>query len=433
MNDDGWPDIYVGNDFHENDYLYLNNQDGTFSEVLTERLQHTSRFSMGVDLADINNDGLREIFSLDMLPEDPGILKSSLSEDGYDVFKFKLGFGYNPQFSRNTLQLNNGDGTFSEIGAFAGVEASDWSWTPLFIDFDHDGLRDLFISNGIPRRMNDIDYINFKTNSELKYREEFNDIRNNELDFIDKMPEIKLPNKFYRNGGGLQFEDIEHQIDGALPSYSSSAVAVDLDNDGDLDVVTNNIKDKPFVYENKLNAPGAVYRIKVIGGEGNRDGIGSSVVVARGSKRIVYDYYPVRGYQSSVQAPLHVSVGPTAGIDSILFIWPDRTYTKLDTAVSSEPIEVVYRNDLPAYSGYADATATDRSSLRDITERAGINFSHRENPFVDFTREPLMPKMASTEGPALAVGDVNGDGLEDFFRRQRETGTGRCLPARRRR
>ena len=242
IDNDGWPDIYVGNDFHENDYLYLNNQDGTFREVLTERMRHTSRFSMGVDIADINNDGHREILSLDMLPEDPHILKSSLGEDGFDVFRFKLGFGYNPQFSRNTLQLNNGDGSFSEIGAFAGVNASDWSWGALFFDFDHDGLRDLFISNGIPRRMNDIDYINFKTNSDLKFREEFNDIRDNELGFIDKMPEIKLKNKFYVNRGNLTFYDASGAVGGVDVSYSSSSVYVDLDNDGDLDVVANNIE-----------------------------------------------------------------------------------------------------------------------------------------------------------------------------------------------
>ncbi|MEM1359922.1 MAG: VCBS repeat-containing protein, partial [Bacteroidota bacterium] len=233
LNADGWPDLYIGNDFHENDYLYLNNQDGTFREVLTERMEHTSRFSMGVDIADINNDGNPEVFSLDMLPEDPFILKSSLGEDGFDVFKFKLGFGYNPQFSRNTLQLNNGNGSFSEIGAFAGVHASDWSWGPLFFDMDDDGRRDLFVSNGIPRRMNDIDYINFKTNDDLKYKATFNDLKEDDLSFIEKMPEIKLANKFYVNDGNLRFTDRSRDVMGQAVSYSSSAVYADLDNDGD--------------------------------------------------------------------------------------------------------------------------------------------------------------------------------------------------------
>ena len=168
INNDGWPDLYIGNDFHENDYLYLNQQDGTFAEVATQQMAHTSRFSMGVELTDFNNDGGTDIVTLDMLPEDPYILKTSLGEDGYNIFQFKLGYGYQPQFARNHLQLNNQQGHFSEIGRFAGIEATDWSWAPLSFDFDHDGWRDLFISNGIPRRMNDIDYINFKTAQNLE-------------------------------------------------------------------------------------------------------------------------------------------------------------------------------------------------------------------------------------------------------------------------
>ena len=444
VNNDGWPDIYVGNDFHENDYLYLNNQDGTFREVLTEQMQHTSRFSMGVDIADINNDGQRDIFSLDMLPEDPHILKASLGEDGFDVFKFKLGFGYNPQFSRNALQLNNGDGTFSEIGAFAGVEATDWSWAPLFFDFDHDGRRDLFISNGIPRRMNDIDYINFKTNSELKPREEFNDIREQELSFIDKMPEIKLKNKFFRNRGDLRFTDISEGVRSGDVSYSSSAVYVDLDNDGDLDVVTNNIDDEPYVYRNEVvergEVAGAVLRMKVLGPEGNRDGIGSSVVVYAGAERLVYDYYPVRGYQSSVQAPFYVSLGDLKKIDSAVFIWPDQSYQLLNPSDTGNLVKVNYKSGLPKfdYGTEAGPMAQQGYAFADLTDQAGINFTHRENAFVDFTREPLMPNMASAEGPALAVGDVNGDGLDDFFvgssKRERsqlfvQTATGKFLPA----
>ncbi|NJC25352.1 VCBS repeat-containing protein [Neolewinella antarctica] len=428
LNNDGWPDIYVGNDFHENDYLYLNNQDGTFREVLTEMMQHTSRFSMGVDIADINNDGLREVFSLDMLPEDPQILKSSLGEDGFDVFKFKLGFGYNPQFSRNTLQLNNGDGSFSEIGAFAGVEASDWSWGSLFFDFDHDGLRDLFISNGIPRRMNDIDYINFKTNTDLQFREEYNDIRDSELAFIDKMPEIKLKNKFYRNQGNLRFADLSEGIAGGDISYSSSAVYVDLDNDGDLDVVTNNIDDTPYLYRNEYqkNADSsdkgsAWLKIEVRGSEKNRDGVGSVAIVFAGDERMVYDYFPTRGYQSSVQAPLLISLGDPDLVDSVLFVFPDRRYRVLDLVAVDTTITVAYSASLPKYKipvlpiAIGTAQTPDRPVFEDITARSGIDFMHVENAFVDFTREPLMPNMASTEGPALAVGDVNGDGREDFY------------------
>ena len=436
VNNDGWPDIYVGNDFHENDYLYLNNQDGTFREVLTEQIQHTSRFSMGVDIADINNDGHRDVFSLDMLPEDPHILKSSLGEDGFDVFRFKLGFGYNPQFSRNTLQLNNGNGTFSEIGAFAGVEASDWSWGALFFDMNHDGLRDLFISNGIPRRMNDIDYINFKTNSELLYRGEFNDLREDDLEFVDKMPEIKLRNKFYINGGDLRFDDRSDIVTDADVSYSGSAVYVDLDNDGDLDVVTNNIDDQPYIYRNNIvdmgAAAGAWLKIEMQGKKGNRNGIGATAIVYAGEQTISYEHFPTRGYQSSALAPLHVSLGDPALVDSLVFVWPDRRRQSVPLGVVDTTIRLAYDPALllPLLGGapsphYAAPAAAPKVAsgewtaaglaISDITEGAGIDYLHEENSFVDFTREPLMPHMASAEGPGLAVGDVNGDGLEDFF------------------
>ncbi len=198
INLDGYPDIYIGNDFHENDYLYINQQDGTFKEVLTEQIMHTSRFSMGVDIADINNDGWNDILSLDMLPEDPYILKTSLGEDGFDIFQFKIGHGYNHQYARNNLQLNNGNGTFSEIGMFSGVYATDWSWSGLFMDFNYDGYKDIFITNGIPRRMNDIDYVNFRLgDADTKWKTDNNHLEEEELSIIEKMPQIKLKNKFF--------------------------------------------------------------------------------------------------------------------------------------------------------------------------------------------------------------------------------------------
>ena len=192
INMDGWPDIYIGNDFHENDYFYINQKDGTFKEELTEHILQTSRFSMGVDMADINNDGYAEIISLDMHPEDPAILKASLGEDEFGTFQFKLGYGYNHQYARNALHLNNGNGTYSEIGRYANIYATDWSWSPLFFDFDHDGYRDLFISNGIPRRMNDIDYVNFRANSDLKWKGNTNNLEEDDLHLIDKMPQNKI-------------------------------------------------------------------------------------------------------------------------------------------------------------------------------------------------------------------------------------------------
>lgn len=420
LNADGWTDLYIGNDFHENDYLYLNNQDGTFREVLTEHIQHTSRFSMGIDIADINNDGNAEILSLDMLPEDPIILKSSLGEDGFDVFKFKLGFGYNPQFSRNTLQLNNGDGSFSEIGAFAGIHATDWSWAPLFFDMDHDGLKDLFVSNGIPRRMNDIDYINFKTNDDLKYKESFNDFEEDDLAFINKMPEIKLKNKFLHNNGDLRFSDLSEAVINSAVSYSSSAIAADLDNDGDLDVVVNNIDDEPFVYENLTrtgtSGSGHYLQLALQGAALNRNAIGATAIISKGGQHLVYENFPAKGFQSSSLGPLHLGLGETDKIDSIVVVWPDRTFTRLPAGMYDTLLAVSWQKELPVYDfAQRTAKANPGLALADITDAAGIDYRHQENPFVDFTREPLIPHMVSAEGPALAVGDVNGDGLDDFF------------------
>ncbi len=423
VNNDGWPDLYVGNDFHENDYLYINQGNGTFREALTEMLRHTSRFTMGVDLADINNDGYTDIFSLDMLPEDPIILKQSLAEDGYDVFRFKLGFGYNPQFSRNTLQLNNGDDTYSEIAAQAGIHATDWSWAPLFFDMDDDGHTDLFISNGIPRRMNDIDWINFKTQDNREQVAEGGEVPDDELDYVTKMPQIKLRNKFYRNSGKLHFQDLSDGVAGAVESYSNSAVYIDLDSDGDLDIVTNNIEDNPFIYRNDLrlkeaeqgDTTGAYLQLRFNGPEGNRNAVGASVIVYGKEKRQRFENYPARGFQSSAQAPLHLGLGDSGAVDSILVVWPDRTYTRIRPDEFNSSISVTYQPNLPLYDFSGIGLSFAGAELSDEAGPLGIRHRHVENQFVDFNREPLIPHMVSTEGPALAVGDITGDGLEDFF------------------
>ena len=215
---DGLPDIYVGNDFHENDYLYINQHNGTFKDDLTNRIMHTSKFSMGVDVADINNDAWPDIISIDMLPSDPFILKRSLGEDEYSTFNMKIGYGYNYQYTRNNLQLNRRNGMFSEIGLYSGIAATDWSWAPLWMDFDNDGLKDLFISNGIPKRMNDMDYINYISNEEIQDKIRNSNIGDKDMALINKFPEIKLPNKFFKNLGDAKFRDLKNEIGGDRPT-----------------------------------------------------------------------------------------------------------------------------------------------------------------------------------------------------------------------
>ena len=420
VNLDGWPDIYIGNDFHENDYLYINQGDGTFREVLTEQIMHTSRFSMGVDMADLNNDAFNEIISLDMLPSDPKILKASLAEDDFALFSFKLGYGYNHQYARNNLQLNNGDGTFSEIGIFAGIEATDWSWAPLFFDFDHDGYKDLFISNGIPRRMNDIDYVNFRADHEIRYKANTNNLEESDLVVIEQMPRIKLPNRFFRNNGQLRFEDLTKMVKGGVDTYSNGALYADLDNDGDLDIVVNNIEDEPFVYKNlevEKQRPGSNYlALDFQGPPQNIDAIGASALVYKGQEKLFFQNFPARGYQSSVQFGLHLGIGDTAQVDSILLIWPDQTYQRLDGLPYNRRHKLGWKAGLPKFD-YAALRQRPQPGweIIDITQETGLDYVHQENPFVEFNREALIPHMVSAEGPALAIGDVNGDGLEDVF------------------
>jgi hypothetical protein len=252
INSDGYPDVYIGNDFHENDYLYINQKNGTFKDLADSCLMHTSRYTMGVDAADINNDGLPEIVSMDMLPSDPYILKRSPGEDSYDVFNLKIRYGYNYQYTRNALQYNRGNGHFSETGLYSGVAATDWSWAPLFVDFDNDGLKDLFISNGIPKRLNDIDYINYISDQSIQQKIKDNKIDEKDRTLIDKFPQIKIPNKFYRNTGNMKFEDIHDSVE-EIQTYSNGAAYADFDNDGDMDVVVNNIDDEALIYRNTAN------------------------------------------------------------------------------------------------------------------------------------------------------------------------------------
>jgi len=408
VNNDGYSDIYIGNDFHENDYLYINQKDGTFIEDLEKQIKHTSRFSMGVDIADINNDGLNDIISLDMLPEDPEILKQSEGEDALDIFNFKLGYGYNHQYARNALQLNQGNNTFKEIGAYSDIHATDWSWSPLIFDMDMDGYKDIFITNGIPKRMNDIDYINFISGDDLQYKIQFDQVKKDDLSAIDKIPEIKLENKFYLNQPNLVFRDIKQQIENHKISYSNSAIYADLDNDGDYDIVTNNIDDKAFVYRNNSDQNNTVC-IKLIGQESNRFGIGSTIIADYEDYKKTINYNPTKGFQSSMIADMLI---PKAGLNSVQVIWPN---DKTEIVNYEKGVNEIHFKQQNAVDNYIYETKKQQDYLEDITTQKNINYKHQENPFVEFNREPLIPFSTSSEGPALAVADINGDGLEDFY------------------
>ncbi len=418
INLDGYPDLYIGNDFHENDYLYINQRNGTFVDEAPRSLMHTSQYSMGVDVADINNDAWPEIISMDMLPSDPYILKRSLGEDNYDLFHEKVGMGYSYQFTRNNLQYNRGNGHFSEIGLYSGIAATDWSWAPLWMDFDNDGLKDLFISNGIPKRMNDIDYVNFVSSGEVQQKITANDMQGKDLTLIKKFPEIKIPNKFYSNRGELVFRDEEARVQGNVPTFSNGAVYADLDNDGDLDVVVNNIDNAATVYQNKSAdaAPGSSLKLSLQGPETNRNAIGARVVLFSGGHVRTYEHSPVKGFLSSMQVPLLVGLRNTR-VDSLYLVWPDRTCQKVPVPARPDAVTLRYQRGLPVFDFTLLQQKKDGAvpAAEDLTTQAGLLFRHSENRFVEFDREPLLPHMLSTEGPAVAAADVNGDGLEDLF------------------
>jgi enediyne biosynthesis protein E4 len=442
---DGYPDIYIGNDFYENDYLYINQHNGQFRDELADHIMHTSQFSMGVDIADINNDGYPDILSTDMLPYDPYILKRSAGEDSWDILSLKIGYGYNYQYTRNNLQLNRRNGMFSESGLYSGVAATDWSWSPLFMDFDNDGLKDLFIANGIPKRLNDIDYINFISNQELNRKIQNNAVDPKDIDQINTFPEVRLPSKFFRNEGQLGFSDLAARIDGSTPSYSNGAICADLDNDGDMDIVASNIDAPAMLYLNTANdkkdRPYLDIRLK--GSEKNINALGAKLIVfangnptngnltdgnptnennAKGEEIRTYEKYPVHGFLSSMEIPLHVGLFHTQ-VDSAFMVWPDNTYQRVNlqpeenTRSDHRVLTLIWKKGLPPFD-YKALTRHNKNAtrpVRDITTSTGLLHRHKENDFHEFDREPLIPHMLSTEGPALAVADIDKDGLEDVF------------------
>lgn len=417
INLDGWPDIYIGNDFHENDYLYINQQDGTFKENMQNEMMHTSQYTMGVDAADINNDAWPDIVSVDMLPSDPYMLKRSLGEDKTDIFNMKIRYGYSYQYTRNNLQLNRRNEMFSEVGLYANMFATDWSWSALWMDFDNDGWKDLFVSNGIPKRLNDMDYVNYVSNEEIQQKMKNRSLNEKDMALINNFPEIKLPNAFYKNNGDAAFTDIAGSIKGNINTFSNGAAFADFDNDGDLDVVTSNIADPALLYQNTTNnnKQTSYLKLKLKGSESNANAVGTKIVIYNNGNINTYEKFAAKGFLSSMEIPLHIGLNKIK-IDSAFIVWPDNTYEQL-TATKDTLIEVKYKSGLPAFN-YAllrNYIKPKSNKIEDITAQTGLGYKHTENDFNEFDREPLIPQMFSEEGPALAVADINKDGLDDVF------------------
>ncbi len=458
INWDGYPDIYISNDFHEDDYLYYNNGDGTFTEALRQSMNHASSASMGNDLADFNNDGLLDVVVLDMLPEKEKIRKSSVSADPYDIYDVKLSFGYYHQLRRNTLQLNRGPAVnpdpvrttskatvhpFSEIGQLAGVHATDWSWASLFVDLDNDGCKDLFITNGIFRRPNDLDYLDYIKKKETQAHIGRQDpgappvpIKKDKLiEIVGHMPSVPEANYAFHSQGDLTFTNRAAEWGLGDPGFSSGAAYADFDNDGDMDLVVNNVNAPAAIYKNLLyenargrdktrdnkrsnadanisHSPGYL-KARLTGRDQNTFGIGAKVVLHYRDKIFFQELMPTRGFQSSVEPVLHFGLGNIDRLDSLEVIWPGGKYQMLKNLPANQTITL---SQIDAVATYAYSfRRNDQPLFRDVTKEVQLDYLHQENTFIEYNREPFIPHFLSTAGPAFAVADVNGDGLEDLF------------------
>ncbi len=418
LNNDGWPDIYTTNDYTERDFMYLNNHDGTFREVLTTATGHISRSAMGCDIADYNNDNKPDLMVLDMKPEGNDRQKLLNWADTYDKYMMRVNAGFYKQVNRNTLQLNNGIDSngvplFSEIGQFAGVSNTDWSWAPLFADFDNDGWKDLFISNGILRDMTNLDFVKYTSGYSSDYIKPSDSKA--EWRLVQQMPSFKFHNYLFRNNHDLGFTDVTKDWGLTKNSFSNGCAYADLDNDGDLDLIINNLNGKATIYRNNTSETTHSHfvRIRLKGNNKNTYGIGSKVFVQTTHTHQMYEEYTSRGFQSSVDPIMHIGLGKDSIIESLKVQWPGGKVSLLQN-VKADKLIVIDQNTAISDS-LSKKNVAAKPLFTDVTQSSGINFVHQQSPSVDFMTSPLLPYQVSKIGPCIAKADVNGDGLEDLF------------------
>jgi hypothetical protein len=414
INRDNWPDLYISNDFFERDYLYINCRDGTFKESLVEQINEISMGAMGADIADINNDGYVDIYVTEMTPEDHARQKTKTVFQSWSNYQKNYLQGYYHQFPRNTLQVNNRNNSFSEIGRYAGVHFTDWSWGALIFDMDHDGYKDIFVANGIPKDLLDRDYLEFYVNPR-NVQNLLSESDTGIISLIDKIPSEKVSNYAFINNQNLGFENQSESFGLSTPSFSNGSAYGDLDNDGDLDLVVNNINMRPFIFRNDCmkQITSNFITINLKGGGKNRQAIGAKATIYCKGDVFFQELFPFRGFMSTVDGRLNFGVGKHAIIDSLEITWPDGTFTIMKNLSANQFLSFDQRT-ADKDDRYV-AETSPKTLLVSVSNEKLPRPKHKENPFSDFDRHQLLFHMRSNEGPKVCVGDINNDGLDDFY------------------